>query len=79
MRTQKRIAMRQIRTTHDLGSIIREERRAQGLTQTELAGFSGVGLTFISNLENGKRTAEVGKALQVAETLGLDIYVEKRV
>lgn len=71
--------MRQIRTTHDLGSIIREERRAQGLTQTELAGFSGVGLTFISNLENGKRTAEVGKALQVAETLGLDIYVEKRV
>lgn len=78
MRTQQWSMMNQIRTIGDLGAIIREERRAQGLTQTELAGFSGVGLTFISNLENGKQTAEVGKVLQVVETLGLDLYVEKR-
>ena len=47
------------------------ERKTQGLTQTQLAGLSGVGITFLSNLENGKQTAELGKTLNVLATLGL--------
>lgn len=62
----------------DLGSYIRQERRRQRLTQNELAGLSGVGLTFISQLENGKATAEVGKVFNVLSVLGSDLIVERR-
>ncbi len=62
----------------DLGAYIRQERREQRLTQSELAGLSGVGLTFISQLENGKVTAEVGKVLNVLSVLGSDLIVERR-
>ena len=62
----------------DLGVYIRQERREQRLTQSELAGLSGVGLTFISQLENGKATAEVGKVLNVLSVLGSDLIVERR-
>lgn len=37
------------------------ERKARGLAQTQLAGLSGVGITFLSNLENGKQTAKLDK------------------
>ena len=58
--------------------LIMHERKAQGLTQTQLAGLSGVGITFLSNLENGKETAELGKTLNVLATLGLDLLAERR-
>ena len=54
------------------------ERKAQGLTQKQLADLCGVGITYLSNLENGKDTAEIGKALHVVRMLGLDIFVAKR-
>ena len=48
-------------TTDELGRIIRAERRAQD----QLAGAAGVGVRFLSELERGKATARVGKALGV--------------
>ena len=62
----------------ELGSLIRTARREQGLTQTELAGLAGVGVTFISQLENGKQSAEAGKVLDVLLTLGIDLIAERR-
>lgn len=70
--------MQPIQTPGDLGEIIRQTRKSQGLTQAELAGLSGVGITFLSNIENGKETAEIGKVLVVANTLGLDLFVARR-
>lgn len=70
--------MQQIATSKDIGSLIRAERKRQGFTQTELAGLCGVGLTFLSNLENGKQTAELGKALNVLTMLGIDLFAERR-
>lgn len=67
-----------IGSTKELGKLIMHERIAQGLTQTQLAGLSGVGITFLSNLENGKQTAELGKTLNVLATLGLDLLAERR-
>ena len=67
-----------IATMQGLGSLIREERRRQGLTQAELAGISGVGVTFVSQLENGKETAEMGRAMRVLAMLGIDLYAERR-
>lgn len=70
--------MQQIATSKDIGSLIRTERKRQGLTQTELAGLCGIGITFLSNLENGKQTAELGKALNVLTMLGIDLFAERR-
>lgn len=42
---------------------------------SEQTGFSA---SFISNLENGKETAEIGKALYLANLLGLDTEVRER-
>lgn len=53
-----------------LGQIIREERKAQGLLQDELAAASGVGVRFLVELEQGKPTAQLGRALTVLATLG---------
>ncbi len=62
----------------ELGSLIREERLRQKLTQTDLAGISSVGITFISQLENGKETAEMGRVIRVLTMLGIDLYAERR-
>lgn len=67
-----------IKNPSAFGAVIRAERKAQKLTQTQLAELCGVGLTFLSNLENGKETAEIGKAMHVARMLGLNISVNKR-
>ena len=70
--------MAHLRSTRDLGRVIRDERRRQGMTQAELAGLADVGLTFLSQLENGKESAELGKALRVMTMLGIDIDANPR-
>jgi DNA-binding XRE family transcriptional regulator len=42
-----------------------------GLRQDDLALTSGVGRTFLIDLEAGKPTCQLGKSLVVAITLGL--------
>jgi len=60
-------------TPEALGKIVRKERKAMGLTQADLALGSGTGMRFISDLENGKPTCQIGKTLTVLKTLGLDL------
>ena len=61
-----------------LGRAVRAARRAQGLRQTDLAALAGVGTRFLSDLENGKPTAELGRVLQVIDSLGLELQLEPR-
>lgn len=70
--------MQNIYFASDIGKIIKEERKRQNLTQAQLAGFCNVGVTFLSNLENGKESAELGKTLNVLMTLGIDLKAERR-
>ena len=46
--------------------------------QMALAEFTGFSVSFISDLERGKATAEIGKAITIINLLGMDILVEKR-
>ena len=64
-----------IRDTAELGQKVRELRRAQKITQTQLAGLANTGIRFISDLENGKETCHIGKVLRVIETLGVDMLI----
>lgn len=61
----------QIKTVADFGQAIRSARTEQKLTQRQLALAVGTGERFIVDLENGKETARLGKALEVAASLGL--------
>ncbi len=60
-------------TPHEFGAFIRATRKSQGLRQDELAGVAGVGTRFIVDLEAGKATAQLGKALQVLQALGCQV------
>jgi y4mF family transcriptional regulator len=55
--------------TKAFGTLIRQKRREQGLTQMELAMVSGTGTRFIVDLEAGKSSCQLGKALAVAKIL----------
>ncbi|MCF6236429.1 MAG: helix-turn-helix transcriptional regulator [Gammaproteobacteria bacterium] len=67
-----------ISSSQDLGFIIREARKQQGATQAEFAALCGVGVRFVSDLENGKATAELGKVLSVIQCLGLELSLQPR-
>lgn len=67
-----------IRNAADFGAAMRKRRKELGYTQAELAGYCGCSTVYLSNLENGKETAEIGKALFVASRLGIDIVALKR-
>jgi len=60
------------------GQTIRERRKELGYTQAYLSEFSGFSVSFISDLENGKSTTEIGKALYLANILGLDCVLKPR-
>jgi len=58
-------------TTQQIGRTIRDTRKKLGVTQKDLALTSGTGLRFVIDLERGKETCEIGKALRVLQTLGI--------
>lgn len=62
----------------DFGSVVRAARRERGMSQRELARVCGCSQRFVSELERGKPTAEIGKALGVAQALGLRIEAATR-
>ena len=67
-----------IRSVEELGEAIRTRRKELHYTQAFLAEFTGFSVSFISDVERGKATAEVGKTLQLLMILGLDLSVERR-
>lgn len=62
-----------MKTTEQLGTVIRTRRKQLKITQKELAMACGTGLRFIVDLEKGKPTCQIGKTLQVLHALGLAI------
>ena len=55
------------------GEMVKKYRKRQGATQTQLAAIANTGIRFISDLENGKPTVQLDKALRVAKILGIKI------
>jgi HTH-type transcriptional regulator / antitoxin HipB len=62
-------------TPQKLGTAIRNARRELGLRQDQLAAAANVGVRFIVDLEAGKPTAQIGKALAVLDALGLTVAI----
>lgn len=60
------------------GAALRKRRKELGYTQAQVAAFSGCSAAFLSALENGKETAELGRALRVLNVLALDLDAARR-
>jgi len=58
-----------------LAEAVRAARLRHGMTQTELAGLSGTGLRFVSELERGKPNVSLSKVVAVLAALGLRLEV----
>lgn len=67
-----------IHSVAELGILLRQRRKALGYTQVQVADLCGTGTRFISDLESGKATIEMGKALMIASTLGIDFQAQAR-
>jgi HTH-type transcriptional regulator / antitoxin HipB len=61
-----------------LGALIRARRIELELNQTELADVAGTTLRFISELERGKRTAQLDGILRVLAALGIRLEATPR-
>lgn len=67
-----------VRSVLDLGRLMRSHRRGGGWTLRTVSGFANVSMRFLSELERGKETAEIGKALHVLRLLGLEVVILPR-
>ena len=67
-----------INNTKMFGEALKEKRKKLGYTQKYICDVSGISASYISDLENGKATAELGKAIYLANLLGLDIEINER-
>ncbi|EGM76684.1 hypothetical protein Rhein_3233 [Rheinheimera sp. A13L] len=62
-----------VKSVTDIGQVIRITRISQDLDQLTASQLSNAGQSFLSHLENGKETAQIGKVLQVLESLGIGV------
>lgn len=60
-------------TAQEFGHLIRQGRRALGMTQRDLALVINAGERFVVELEAGKGTSQLGKALAAARAVGVQI------
>lgn len=67
-----------VHSTAELGAVVRSVRREQGLTQLDLAGTANTGNRFVVELEKGKPTLQLQKALDALALLGLEVVVRSR-
>ncbi|OGT49113.1 MAG: hypothetical protein A3E82_04870 [Gammaproteobacteria bacterium RIFCSPHIGHO2_12_FULL_38_11] len=60
-----------IETACDFGQLIKAMRKKSKITQMDLAAASGVGERFVRELEKGKPSCQLDKALRIARMLGI--------
>ena len=73
--TDKPIRYGSIRSTDDLGDLIRRHRKDRGLSLKTTSELAGLGIRFLSEFERGKETAEIGKILKTMDALGLEVVI----
>lgn len=72
------VIIMKITDSEELGNIIRNRRKELKYTQAFLSEYTGLSVSFISDVERGKTTVEIGKVMQLISILGLDININVR-
>jgi transcriptional regulator, XRE family len=66
------------RTTRDIGNLLRNARKAKGLTQAELASRAGVWQRTISNIETSASGAKLDTVFDLLAALDLELHIAPR-
>lgn len=69
---------RVVSTTEEIGRLIRLVRNEQGVNQMMVAGMLGSGNRFISDAENGKKTIQAQKLLDLLGLVGLEVVIRRK-
>jgi len=67
-----------VRSSAQLGAVVRAQRRRLALKQLDIAGLGNTGNRFIVDLENGKPTVQLQKVLDIMDLLGLELVVRAK-
>jgi y4mF family transcriptional regulator len=67
-----------VRSSVELGAMVREQRKRLALKQLDIAGMGNTGNRFIVDLESGKPTVQLQKVLDVMDLLGLEVIVRPK-
>ncbi|KJS38953.1 MAG: XRE family transcriptional regulator [Hyphomonas sp. BRH_c22] len=67
-----------VRSPKQLGVALRRSRRAQAMTQADLASRAGVRQGTISHVENGLETVKLTTVMDLLRALDLEIVVRQR-
>ncbi|HBJ95946.1 MAG TPA: transcriptional regulator [Lentisphaeria bacterium] len=63
----------ELTTAAQLADFVRTERKRQKVSQLRLSQLANVGVRFVRDLEDGKKTVQFDKLQSVLETLGIAI------
>jgi len=64
-----------VRLVNYLGKAIQDTRKKKNMNQSDLANITGTSVKFISDVERGKETIQMDKAMVLLRALGLKLYV----
>lgn len=67
-----------IRTSEELGKLVKQVRQDQSLLQSDIAGLAGTGNRFIVDLERGKPTLQLQKVLDTLDLMGLEVIIQRK-
>ncbi len=59
-------------------NFIKQKRKEVGLTQEDLALHAGVGLRFVRELEQGKKTVRIDKVNDILALFGKEVGVTEK-
>lgn len=71
-------ASHSVRSLRQAASVLRARRRAQGITQKQLAETTGTAQSTISDIETGVVSVSLDVYLRLLEALGAELTVTER-
>ena len=60
----------------NIGTVIKERRTLLGISQQDLADFSGVGISTVKDLERGVGNPSIKTLKKILDVVGLDIVLQ---
>lgn len=67
-----------VKTTKELGALLRDVRKTSNINQSTIAGLANWGGRFIGDVENGKPSVRAQMLFDLIGWLGLEIVIRKK-
>ncbi len=65
-----------IKSSGELGILIRATRKHQKIRMDDVAGSAGVGPVFVREVERGKPSVQLGRVMKLLDELGIELKAD---